>query len=140
MRVYKQLLFLKQFISSTKSDKYSIVLSSRKITITNTHIYLSSTTSFRKMLLWSHFGLFEFFRKPMWRFCWWITAHKKTSEKRISFSSQPSWSEHFSGQGIIRFWRFRSSFKMWWPQSKDSTVDMLSGQTQKVRNALSQLS
>ena len=54
MRVYKQLLFLKQFISSTKSDKYSIVLSSRKITITNTHIYLSSTTSFRKMLLWSY--------------------------------------------------------------------------------------
>ena len=30
-----------------------------------------------------------------------------------------------------------ASFKMRWPQSKDSTVDMLSGETQKGRNALS---
>ena len=53
MRVYEQ-LFLKEFISLTKSDKYSIFLSSRKITITNTYIYLSSTTSFRQILLWSY--------------------------------------------------------------------------------------
>ena len=60
--------------------------------------------------------------------CWQITVHRTTSEKLISFNLQPSWSEHFSRQGIIRL---RSSFKVWLSQSKDSTVDVLSGENTK---------